>query len=84
MMEAHASEDSLLSGPAITPSQAAAADRDIWNPYEVYSRYMPGIYHVYVGPPYLHGIYYYVYAKYIKILFLCISWSFNVVNPCHG
>jgi hypothetical protein len=55
----------------------------IWNPYEVYSRYMPGIFHVYVGPPYIHGIYY-VYAKYIRILVLCISWSFNVVNPCHG
>ncbi len=59
----------------------------IWNPYEAYSRYtslsMPGIYHVYVGPLYsMHGIYC-VYAKYIKILFLRISWSFNVVNPCY-
>ncbi len=65
---------------------AAQADRTwlIWNPYEVYSRYMPpGIYHVYVGQPYIHGTYY-VYAKYIKILYLCISWSFNIVNPCHG
>jgi hypothetical protein len=55
----------------------------IWNPYEVYSRNMPGIFHVCVGPQYIHGIYY-VYAKYIRILVLCISWSFNVVNPCHG
>ncbi len=65
-----------------SPAGAACASF-IWNPYEVYSRYMPGIFHVYVGPQYIHGIYY-VYAKYIRILVLCIAWSFNVVNPCHG
>ena len=71
------------SGTYSEPQPVTAEQSHIWNPYEVYSRYMPGIFHVYVGPPYIHGIYY-VYAKYIRILVLCISWSFNVVNPCHG
>ncbi len=68
-----------------------------WKPYpmrypsEVYSRYIPRIYHVYTwtfvytwyihGPLYIHGIYH-VHTKdmWVKILFLCISGSFNEVN----
>ncbi len=35
------------------------------------------------GPLNIHGIYY-VYTKGIKVLFFCISGSFNEVNPCHA
>jgi hypothetical protein len=56
----------------------------IWNllggPAVVYSSYMPCIFHVNVGPPYIlvHGIYY-VYAKFsIKILFCMYFMEFQV------
>jgi hypothetical protein len=56
------SDQGYSDSPVQTRVRLSAAQADqtqlIWNPYEVYSWYMPpGIYHVYVGPPYIHGIY---------------------------
>ncbi len=43
----------------------------IWNPNEVYSRYIPCIFHVYVGQLYMPGIYH-VYTMDIEFPFSCI------------
>ncbi len=51
----------------------------IWNPDEVYSRYIPCIYHVYSERLYIPGISQ-VYTMDIKILLSCIYGQFNAVN----
>jgi hypothetical protein len=54
--------------PGLRASRSARG-ADIWNPYEVYSLYIPRIYHVYTWTVvYIYGIYH-VYTKDIKILF---------------
>ncbi len=55
----------------------------IWNPDEVYSRYIPRIYHVYSERRYIRGIYLLCTLE-LEILFSWIYVQCNAVNQCHG
>jgi hypothetical protein len=59
------------SGRDLHVSESLPDRTCIWNPDEVYSRYIPCIFHVYVRRRYMYGIYH-VYTMDIKIPISCV------------
>ncbi len=55
----------------------------IWSPNEVYSLYIPRIYHIYPEGLYMCGIYH-IYTMDIKISYSCTYVQLNAIHQCHG
>ncbi len=65
------------------PADLGKLEPNIRNPNEVYSRYIPRIYHVYSERLYIPGISQ-VHTLDIEFSFSWIYVQFNAINQCHG